>query len=198
VIGVDRQTADATNIVTRQLIHILIEEKREAQSGAYGWFVDNVLKSVVGSHAWKSQIGCGNDFISSVATNTDEAFALVTLENGFERWEYEVTHPDEKPAYLHAPAAMYTGTGGTRNSWSAAGIQQFNELVDQVRIDRTTEGGRSFEQRYKENKQGQAQEHRARRRSTIGSIDVSPANDLDDDIEEGSVVGLAASHSTGV
>ena len=84
-----------------------------------------------------------------MAENTDEAFAMLLLENSFNRWgdlfelAYKSGDPDEKVnsevETLYTPVgldykdrAIKTGERG----WSKRGIIRFNELVDMVRRDR--------------------------------------------------------------
>jgi len=119
----------------------------------YIFFCEKFLKCVVGmttfNEGWKMKSS-----ICSMATPSDEAFALLILENNEERWKYifEVdssSKNSEGSKSDRVPPAKYTCSGRSkstegftrRNSgWSLAGIERFNTLLEMVKEDRKQNG----------------------------------------------------------
>jgi hypothetical protein len=116
---------------------------------AFLYFCFYFLKCVVGVHAFnrcmKQQMK-----ISDVATPSDEALALLLLENSERRWTTEYLNQvakeqanQEKPQAV--PLPKYTGLGNGKQDkgftkkfggWTQAGIQRYNEIFDDVVNDR--------------------------------------------------------------
>jgi hypothetical protein len=117
-------------------------------------FLDSFVSCVVGRMEWKKM--CREERISKVASATDEAFALLVLENIWEPWrnvdpmEYLVArtkrrkHSDDsdendKSSRRQEIPGCYTK--GHRKAkrfrgWGEEGHARYNELVRHVREDR--------------------------------------------------------------
>ena len=103
------------------------------------------MKCVVGSNVWNQLYF--KELLSDIATESDESFLLLTLENNYNRWIKEATfvakEDGEKPILPHA---LYTnsgcskvkGSGSSRrfHGWSRIGYLRFNELYGMVNQDR--------------------------------------------------------------
>jgi len=111
-------------------------------------FCDVFLKLIVGISTWK--YGVCHKTVSELATPSDEAFALLLLENTWDQWstcdlaEYkdkrkynEVMGEWEKckPVY----GKWTRGAGGERRygGWTENGVNWFNELCIHVNQNRT-------------------------------------------------------------
>ena len=82
-----------------------------------------------------------------ISTPTDDAFALLVLENNEAKWAdlleqnngviRPIRRGEEIPdSYKSAILPKYTLTSGKVKSWSANGIERFNELQDLIKADR--------------------------------------------------------------
>lgn len=124
---------------------------------AYMYFCKNFLKCVVGLQAYKTltRQGCS---ISNVATASDEAMALLLLENSSSRWNREFELKEERGEKVEIfeedlPPTKYTSAGYNKQQkgftkrnkgWKQAGIDRFNEILDAVTADREL-NGKSFD-----------------------------------------------------
>ena len=126
---------------------------------AYAFFCENFLRCVVGKLEWKKCAHCMK--ISDIASPTDEAFALLVLENIWDSWTAVVVEE-----YYKGPVATITEQGKTEckrkavigkytseyrrasrfGGWSDEGHKRFVQLRTMVIEDRKDEGG--FENRY--------------------------------------------------
>jgi len=109
---------------------------RENRNGAYVVFCENVLSQVVGKTKWKTE---GHLLrMSEMATVSDEAFALILLENSYDYWEDMAMHCGDK-SYVSKVQAKYTKNGaGTKKfqGWVEEGLVRFNNLARQVKASR--------------------------------------------------------------
>jgi hypothetical protein len=107
----------------------------------YQWFRKHLLPCVVGAKLWHKKHN--KELIGAIATCSDEAFALLTLEHYHERWmalarwhvdNAKVAHKDKAPK--HIPGLLCTNSSlGKKNGcshclqgWASEGYLPFNEL----------------------------------------------------------------------
>jgi hypothetical protein len=112
-----------------------ILEGRKAPLGAYKFFADYIIECVAGKREWKKQRETIT--MASATSPTDEAFALLLLENSYDRWRAMAESEDGTSREV----TKYTrgkSTGGSRKyeGWTEEGRTRFNELVKFVRKDR--------------------------------------------------------------
>jgi hypothetical protein len=137
-----------------------ILKMREDKEGAYTFFADHLIECVAGKRRWKNQKR--EHLMTIVASPTDEAFALLILENSIKRWIDMAKHGTEsieKPKYTRGKAA-----GGSRKyeGWTDEGKQRFNELIDAVTADRSDHS--EWDKSYLEKKKEEAVHGRKRKR----------------------------------
>ena len=128
----------------------------------YALFCDNFLSCVVGKLRYRKLVR--GQRMTHVATSSDEAFALLLLENNYDRW-LDVHNNSKGQAQAHetppgktkrwesdvSPKFTVGGlllTGGSRKykGWTDAGIVRYNELFHAVSLDRKR--NREFTTRY--------------------------------------------------
>ena len=117
-------------------------------------FMDKFVGTVVGKNRWIVKIR-GATGKREVCSATDEALALVLLENNQEKW-YDIytrtkddttilTRKKKGSEWASTVATLYTERGqrdGERSvrqgdrGWSKGGIQRFNEIVQFLKDDR--------------------------------------------------------------
>lgn len=90
---------------------------------------------MVGDNVWRSSHL--NKPLTTFVTNSDEAFALVVLENNYERWMdmWSKNHmrDSEVPAkYTNAGVSLKDGRTRKYCGWSEDGVNRFNELNAEV------------------------------------------------------------------
>ena len=124
----------------------------------YNIFYDRFLPCVVKKSVFDHQVSVAtND--STLCTVSDEAFALLLLENSWERWvdiyrlqKGKVTpkrgqkrreFESDVPTKYTKGGIIYNKTVKNKDpkGWSAEGIERFNELYDKVKKDRKANKG---------------------------------------------------------
>ena len=119
----------------------------------YTFFCDFLLGCVTGMKRFAKDSRSRN--ISEIATVSDEAFALVLLDNNYKVWLDMVSNGITKgstvdPEYTNGGNSMSNGRSRKYKGWSDAGIDQYNALFDRVQEDRTERP--DFEKSYLEKK----------------------------------------------
>jgi hypothetical protein len=114
----------------------------------YQWFCKDLLPCVVGAKLWHKKHN--KELIGTIATCSDEAFALVILENNYERWmavaRWHVNNANmatEDKAPKNFPGSLYTNSGLSKKNgrscclqgWARKGYLRFNALYNQVSRD---------------------------------------------------------------
>ena len=155
------QTAD-TDFFTIDELCKLRRSTTERERQAYYWFFGTFIECVCGKKAWGkakfihliSRAKVNNATTERIVTVSDEAFALLLIENYIEKWTaaYEATKEQvnevEYDARGRKKAAQrrrgkYTGatakTGHCKfGGWTKEGMVRFNELYNMVLEDRAS------------------------------------------------------------
>jgi len=113
----------------------------------YRWLCSKMMKCVIGCNVWNRRYF--KEPLSDIATCSDEAFLLLTIENNNERWREEAVwieknRDKEDPAEKKFSEARYTNSGCSKangrskrfQGWSREGYLQFNKLYQLVVEDR--------------------------------------------------------------
>jgi hypothetical protein len=112
---------------------------RGPDSEAFKFFCNHLLQNVIGKVEWRTNKAASK--IIHMATPSDEAFALLLLENSEERWRDMYVKRNMKSSEV---LAKYTNAGDKskkRHSckfqgWSNDGLKRFNQLLDIVIANR--------------------------------------------------------------
>ena len=133
-------------------------QKGRRNKELYCIFFDRFLPCVVKKSVFEHQVSVAKSD-STLCTVSDEAFALLLLENSWKRWvdiyrlqKGEVTpkRGQKRREFESDVPTKYTKGGiiydktvkiNDPKGWSAEGIQRFNELYDLVKIDRKAHKG---------------------------------------------------------
>lgn len=116
----------------------------------YVFFCLRFLKCIVGVSTFNAGWNA-HKRLSELATPSDEALALLILENSEARWsqEFDLEPSAAVEAKTLLPKAKYTSSGRNGSmkgftkkfsGWSAKGIERFNELLKLVKEDRIANG----------------------------------------------------------
>ena len=122
---------------------------------AFFQFCDHILPCVVGKKLWDKSMGVKH--MSGIATTTDEAWALLVLENSWDVWKQQARSPNGKVELKERRSTKWTNTSSLASrseGWGQKGMRRFNELVRKVKEDRQRSEG--VEQLYMESKQDES------------------------------------------
>jgi hypothetical protein len=116
---------------------------------SYQWMCTTFVGCIVGSKTWNKRRS--KERVSDIATCSDEAFLLLTVENNYSRWLAEAAwtarNKDKAPHDREVkdyPSAKYTNSGQSKRDgrskrlqgWAREGYLRFNKLYQLVARDR--------------------------------------------------------------
>ena len=113
-------------------------------------FINYFVSTVIGKMDYKRK-SC-IEVLSSYATVSDEAFAILCFENNFDTWMDMGLRGDKKTSMV---PRKYTNGGISQNrkassqhnrGWSDEGLHRFNELFDLVQKNRETPFAKEYEE----------------------------------------------------
>jgi len=161
-------------------LNILMSKKR-TDHDSYTWFYDNVLSFIVGRSKWKKQ--CQSIAGIELASPSDEALALLILENSWEFWiqKHRRAINQESDDEAETVKTKYTSEGlGKREykGWNEAGLKRMNELLQEVKLDRAINNG-AFDQKYK-NQKSQEKNGKKRKRKDATASTASTIVEVDE------------------
>jgi hypothetical protein len=111
---------------------------RNDEEGRYTLFFEMFILHVVGAPVFRNKVTVA--LVSNFVTISDEAFALLVLENCEERWKLmrETTATKCKKAnkYTDGGTSVKSGKSKTFSGWSNKGLNRFNALFMMVKNDR--------------------------------------------------------------
>ena len=104
---------------------------------AFTLFCDRILPCVVGRSMWDKLVDRVG--VSKFATATDEAWAIVVMENSWDLWKQMAESTDGKVKDTERAGTKYTAkTRAARKNegWGSKGIPRFNALMRLIVADR--------------------------------------------------------------
>ena len=116
-------------------------------------FINYFVSTVIGKMNYKRK-SC-IEVLSSYATVSDEAFAILCFENNFDTWMDMGLRGDKKTSMV---PRKYTNGGISQNrkassqhnrGWSDEGLHRFNELFDLVQKNRETPFAKEYEENFR-------------------------------------------------
>lgn len=150
------QTNQTTRVHTPKLVLATVTGEMRTNRVQYSMFCKEVLSCVVGRVLWNRKKS--EKLINQIATVTDEAFALLVLENNWESWTYLLDHfkaiedaktkEDKAALRADAPPAKYTSNPQAAlkyQGWDNEGRARFNELCTLVKKNRNEDEGEFHE-----------------------------------------------------
>jgi len=124
---------------------------RKNQNDGYFFFYDCILRCVVAKMKWKHLVR-RNLSIDTLITVLDEAFALLVLENGWEKWTKQCKNKTTDKKAKKDMKSLHTNDVREGNSsfdgWKPEGLDRFNMLVYKVIRDRKSVEGKAFDKQY--------------------------------------------------
>ena len=129
--------------------------KGRKQKNTYRDFFSRFIPSIVGPELFRQRIQDNDENVSAdtICTTSDEAFALLLIENSFDRWvdifekrngiptqrrgdRTKQCDSDIEPMYTHGGIKYTTATKTKTKGWTKQGIERYNELFVLVARDR--------------------------------------------------------------
>ncbi len=108
-------------------------------------FFEFFLPGVVGKKKFKNRVEF--EHVSKIATVTDEAFAILLLENSWEKWGDELEKNTKDPTKLIPTKWTSTKNTGKRYcGWKTDGMEHFNKLHKMVVKDRKMDQRKPLDQ----------------------------------------------------
>jgi hypothetical protein len=122
--------------------------------------------------------------LSELLSVGQEALGLLLLENYWEPWkqlmEYMKQGESTIPSNVKPAKAKYTNPRQKKMPWKSEGMEQYNQLHEEVCQDQLLSEGQRFEIQFKNKMKQEAGVARSRKRKTIQSVNVAAAHELDD------------------
>lgn len=100
-------------------------------------FAKNVLCHVHGKSDWDQKMNKTSAKLSDFITISDEAFAMILIENSAEKWLFQATDRSEDKEGRKVPTSKYTEKYG-KQGWRDVGIARFTQLCKKCQMWRTT------------------------------------------------------------
>lgn len=157
------------NIPSLEDILALAEEDR---NGAYTEFIERFIPCVVGKSDWDDN--SSKKLIEELVNPSDEALAILLLENSWELWLEVATqlaaNPGCKESELKLKSVKTKWTSQGRptafGGWPIVGLRRYNELYNGVAEDRAKKERYIFEEQFKsrqlQKKNGSAKKRKSR------------------------------------
>jgi hypothetical protein len=166
-----------------QWMATMIAEKRKGDFDTYFFVIDNFVKHA-NAKGYNRHVATGAMQPSELLSVGQEALGLLLLENYQEPWkqlvEYMKQGESTVPSNVEPAKAKYTNPGQKKMPWKSEGMQQYNQLHEEVRQDQLSSEGQRFEIQFKNKMKQEAGVAWSRKRKTIQSVNVAAVHDLDD------------------
>ena len=104
-------------------------------------FVTKILSNVIGKRKWNN-MSC-KKLMNVFVTNSDEAFAMLVMENNCLKWEDEYENPGMDRRMKMK--TRWTETEDGSRSWSIEGMRRYMELYKGLDNDKEEHKGRYYE-----------------------------------------------------
>ena len=127
---------------------------RPENNVTYNDFIHYFVSAVVGKTEFKKI--CCNSLLSNYASVSDEAFAILSLENNYDTWMDMVLTNNTKTSNV---PQKYTNGGKSQGNvatshhnkdWSDEGLHRFNELFGLVEKNRLSPNAHAFEEEFRQ------------------------------------------------
>jgi hypothetical protein len=154
-----------------------------AGRGTYFFVIDNFVKHA-NAKGYNRHVATGAMQLSELLSVRQEALGLLLLENYREPWkqlvEYMKQGESAVPSNIEPAKAKYTNPGQKKMPWKSEGMEQYNQLHEEVRQDQLLSEGQRFEIRFKNKMKQEAGMAQSRKRKTIQLVNVAAVHELDD------------------
>jgi hypothetical protein len=140
-------TADINSIPTvADLLlvrHQPYDEAPESVQNAFLWMAENIMHDLSGRKNWNCQVK-SKGLLRNCVTVSDEAFAILLLDNNMEKWREQVEEREDQQENQNdggtTVTSKYTASG---RMWSHKGMSRFVEIYNVVSGGRAADKNRA-------------------------------------------------------
>jgi hypothetical protein len=161
----------------------MIAKKCKGDFDTYFFVIDNFVKQA-NAKGYNRHVATGAMQPSELLSVGQEALGLLLLENYREPWkqlvEYMKQGESTVPSNVKPAKAKYTNPGQKKMPWKSEGMEQYNQLHEEVHQDRLWSEGQRFKIHFKNKMKQEAGVAWSRKRKTIQSVNVAAVHELDD------------------
>ena len=155
------------DVLVKKLRDEDVEDIRAAgTSSEFKLLCEVALEPMISREKWKMNHLDVN--ISALLTVSDEAFALLTIENNIDEWLMGLKYSKEE-FNSKGQHTKYTGLGtnkdGTKKGWTLEGKMRFNDIYDAVVLQRSSARSKEMEAKVREEWKEQRDENDGKRRN---------------------------------
>jgi hypothetical protein len=166
-----------------QWMATMIAKKCKGDFDTYFFVIDNFVKHVT-AKGYNGDVAMGAMQPSELLSVRQIALGLLLLENYWEPWkqlvEYMKQGESTVPSNVELAKAKYTNPGQKKMPWKSQGMEQYNQLHEEVHQDQLSSEGQRFEIEIKNKMKQEAGMAQSRKRKTIQLVKVAAVHELDD------------------
>jgi hypothetical protein len=155
------------------------DKHKAARYKLYEHYLSNGLKCMVGVMQWRRLVLSGKEKPMDIETASDEALMLLIHENYWPLWidKHEKKMVVRPPKYTNKEDMCY-------GEWNDEGIQQFNEMLEEVKKDQNSAAGKRTDEIYQMDRKeitDASENSRKRRKVVMPDSTVCVVNELVDE-----------------
>jgi hypothetical protein len=122
--------------------HQPYDEAPESIQNAFLWMAENIMQDVAGRKNWNCQVK-SKGLMRNCVTVSDEAFAILLLDNNMEKWREQVEEKEDQENQNGGGTTVTTKYTASGRMWSRKGMSRFVEIYNVVSEGRAADKNRT-------------------------------------------------------
>jgi hypothetical protein len=122
--------------------HQPYDEAPESIQNAFLWMAENIMQDVAGRKNWNCQVK-SKGLMRNCVTVSDEAFAILLLDNNMEKWREQVEEKEDQENQNGGGKTVTTKYTASGRMWSRKGMSRFVEIYNVVSEGRAADKNRT-------------------------------------------------------
>jgi hypothetical protein len=118
------------------------DEAPESIQNAFLWMAENIMQDVAGRKNWNCQVK-SKGLMRNCVTVSDEAFAILLLDNNMEKWREQVEEKEDQENQNGGGKTVTTKYTASGRMWSRKGMSRFVEIYNVVSEGRAADKNRT-------------------------------------------------------
>jgi hypothetical protein len=118
------------------------DEAPESVQNAFLWMAENIMQDVAGRKNWNCQVK-SKGLLRNCVTVSDEAFAILLLDNNMEKWREQVEEREDQENQNGGGTTVTTKYTASGRMWSRKGMSRFVEIYNVVSEGRANDKNRA-------------------------------------------------------
>jgi hypothetical protein len=136
--GIDSIPTVADLLLVR---HQPYDEAPESVQNAFLWMAEIIMQDVAGRKNWNCQVK-SKRLMRNCVTVSDEAFAILLLDNNMEKWREQVEEREDQENQNGGGTTATTKYTASGRMWSRKGMSRFVEIYNVVSEGRAADKNR--------------------------------------------------------